>query len=351
MAKLISLSEIYVPENVRRSVDPKSIQELKKSILAVRKVSGGEKTLLQPIVVQRYEGPRGDQNQYKYELRYGFRRYEAFTQLFAEKPNVHIWAKQIPCNVDQFLDDEEGHAGIVYQLIENVHREAMNSMDEAYAVERLMKEAKCNQTQAAKTLGKTKGWVTQRLNLLKLDETVQSEIQDGKMTTSQAREMTRLKDKEDQKEALKELKAKEEKTGKKPKLQDTKDVVSKKKGDPPPEKPKEEAPPAPEPNSDLGHLTHEQKVAYAKDRAAARKAGEPDPPIPDAGAPTPPAPPPGVDVELPAKLQKEADKAKARVDKAKDFSEKAFFDGVKQALEYAQGDRKTIRFNKAAFKD
>lgn len=363
---LILLEEIRVPDNIRSDTEESSIDELIQSIRAVREVSGGEKSLVQPVIVRELSSSEiEDGSAYKYELRYGFRRFCAFKTLWERNARKYPWANKIPAQVDRWVDDEEEHAQVMYQLVENVQRQSMNILDEAVAIERLMKEAKVNQTKVAKMLGKSKGWVTQRLQLLKLDDTVQSEVQDGNIGQSQARELARIKDKEKQREALQEVK---EEDDDKASLDTTKKVVrkkireEKKEGNTTEE---ESTTPSKEEDTNdeeteesstpdllgdveidddinsVADLSHQEKKAYAILRREARQHNRPEPALPGTSS-------------LPAALQDQADTVKTRVEQAREDEDRmrqAFYAGADQALRYALGERKSIRWDKRQFED
>jgi ParB family chromosome partitioning protein len=71
---------------------------------------------------------------------------------------------------------------------ENIDREDYNAIEEARAVELLVRESKDYQT-AADKLGRTKPWITQRINLLKLAPEIQEKIKANKVALRDVRSL------------------------------------------------------------------------------------------------------------------------------------------------------------------
>lgn len=82
-----------------------------------------------------------------------------------------------------------------YALVENIQRQDLSPLAEARALQGLC-EVYGTQALAGQRLGKTQGWVSQRLRLLKLTPRVQEDLQSGVLTLSQARELARLEPEE-----------------------------------------------------------------------------------------------------------------------------------------------------------
>lgn len=202
----LSLDEIRVDpdKNPRKGMDDKAIEELMASIVATRELSGTQKTLLQPITVR--ELPKSEATgKEKYELRLGYRRYEALRRLYEKTTAAHDygWANRPECMVDDHdPDDETDHATQAFTLIENVQREAMTPIDEAQAIQRLITEHGLRQKDVVGLLGKSKGWVSQRLKLLKTAPEVQEALGQGTIGQAAGRQLARLEKKTDQKNLL-----------------------------------------------------------------------------------------------------------------------------------------------------
>lgn len=200
--QLIPLGEIKVDQakNPRKEVDNAATKELEESIKSVYALSGTHKTLLQPIVVR----PIKDDS-YTYELRFGFRRYAAMKNLWTSNPKERPWANKIPALIDDHdEEDEQNVSPLAFALIENVQRESMSPMDEAMAIDMMIHDFKMKQKDIAPLLGKSKGWVSQRLKLMNLAYEVREALAAGKIGHAAARQLSKLEDQETQADLLKE---------------------------------------------------------------------------------------------------------------------------------------------------
>ncbi|MFI6485254.1 ParB/RepB/Spo0J family partition protein [Nonomuraea sp. NPDC050663] len=92
-----------------------------------------------------------------------------------------------PVDVRQSADQSLQNA-----LIENIQRLAMEPLDEAEAIRKLMEKAELSQGGAAKALGKTPAWVSQRLSLLGLIPEMREALKDGRLKLEDARRIGRL---------------------------------------------------------------------------------------------------------------------------------------------------------------
>jgi len=128
----------------RKAIDNDSLAELAESI----KVQG----IIQPIIVR----PIADK---KYEIIAGERRWRA-AQL-AGLADVPVLVRNIP--------DEAASA---MALIENIQREDLNPLEEAYALKRLIDEFQMTQEEVAQSVGKSRVTITNLLRLLSLNADV-----------------------------------------------------------------------------------------------------------------------------------------------------------------------------------
>ncbi|HTX65563.1 MAG TPA: ParB/RepB/Spo0J family partition protein, partial [Opitutaceae bacterium] len=128
------------PYQPRKEIDPAQLAELAESIRA--------EGLLQPIVVR----PAGG----KFQLIAGERRWRAFQQLKL---------KSIPARV---LDASDASSATL-TLIENLQREGLNPIDEAYGYASLIRDFDLTQEQAAERVGKGRASVANSLRLLSLE--------------------------------------------------------------------------------------------------------------------------------------------------------------------------------------
>ena len=146
------------PSQPRRTFDEETLSALADSIRGVG--------VLQPILVRK-SGKR-------YQIIAGERRFRAAR--IAGYRNV-------PCIVRDYTREEELEAA----LIENLQRENLNPIEEAEAVQRLMKECGYTQEAAAQRLGKSRPGVANLLRLLTLPEDIKLLIVEGKLSEGHGR--------------------------------------------------------------------------------------------------------------------------------------------------------------------
>src|SRR5690606_26030232 len=135
------------PYQARREIEAEHLKELTESIKA--------EGLLQPIVVRRKEG--------KFELIAGERRWRAFQAL---------GLKVIPARVV----DASNASAAALGLIENLQREGLNPIEEAYGYASLIRDFDLTQEQASERVGKGRATVANALRLLSLDGELQGYI-------------------------------------------------------------------------------------------------------------------------------------------------------------------------------
>ncbi len=155
---------------IRRRLDGEATRALADSIR--------KRGVLQPIVV-RHDGAGGD----GYEIVAGERRWRAAR--IAELDRVPV--------VVHDLSDREG---LEVALVENVQRENLNAMEEARAYRRLIDEFGYNQDALAAAVGKSRSHVANTLRLLALPESVQSMLEDGRLSAGHARALISAPDAE-----------------------------------------------------------------------------------------------------------------------------------------------------------
>lgn len=160
------------PDQPRKHVG--SVEELKASIT--------EHGIIQPIVVS----PHGPE---MFRIIAGERRYTAAKELGL--PTVPAIIRTI-----------EEHRRLEVQLIENIHRQELNPIEEAQAFQRLMDEFKLSQRQLAKRLGKSPAGINQTLRILTLPVEILDSVQTSeRLTRSVLLEIAKLES-EDERLAL-----------------------------------------------------------------------------------------------------------------------------------------------------
>jgi len=146
------------PYQPRTVFDDEKLSELTTSVKEVG--------VLQPILLR-------EQNDH-YELIAGERRW-----LAARRAGL----SSIPAVVRRIQDIESFEQAI----IENLHREDLNPIDEAVAFHRLMDEFSMTQQQVAERVGRSRSAVANSLRLLQLSSGVQRLIMDGALSAGHAR--------------------------------------------------------------------------------------------------------------------------------------------------------------------
>lgn len=148
LPQAISLGKIQEnPQNPRKFFDEEGIRELAENIDAVG--------LLQPIRVR----PVGD----GYQIVHGHRRYRAVKMLGWET---------IPATVATMSDQKAYEVS----LSENILRADLSAIEEAEGFQRLIDEFDYTQKDVAQKFGKSQQFVSSRLVLLKLPESVKEKI-------------------------------------------------------------------------------------------------------------------------------------------------------------------------------
>lgn len=141
--------------------------------------------VIQPIVIRQTE-------ENEYEIIAGERRYRAMKKLGWE---------EVPAIVRN-LDDKET-ASIA--LIENLQREELSAIEEAYAYEKLLELHALTQEALAQRLGKGQSTIANKMRLLKLPDTIKQAILSKELSERHARALIALKDPEIQHEVFQEV--------------------------------------------------------------------------------------------------------------------------------------------------
>ena len=129
--------------------------------------------VIQPLIVQKRDN--------YYEIIAGERRWRA-----AKIAGV----KEIPVIIKDYSDQEI----MEISLIENIQREDLNPIEEAFAYKRLLEEYHLKQDEVAERVSKSRTAVTNSIRLLKLDKRVQQMVIDDMISTGHARSLITLED-------------------------------------------------------------------------------------------------------------------------------------------------------------
>ncbi len=151
------------PAQPRLYFDEEELRELAVSIAAVG--------IIQPVVVLPVESG--------YELVVGERRLRA-----AKLAGM----KTIPAIVTESAPAEQQ----MMALMENIHRSSLSPLEEAASFRDILERSGWNQSVLAEKLGRSQPSIANKLRLLKLDESVQRLVLEGKLSERQARALLPL---------------------------------------------------------------------------------------------------------------------------------------------------------------
>jgi len=148
---------------IRLTEDPERLKRLATSIK--------RRGLQQPILVR----PRGK----RFQLIAGSRRLNAFKALG--------W-KRIPA----FVVDQKAVDAVISSLIENIEREELDPISEAYALGVMLEQYHMSHKEIAEEVGRSEAWVSNRLRLLLLPREIRDQVMEGRIDPSTALELLRL---------------------------------------------------------------------------------------------------------------------------------------------------------------
>ena len=154
------------PRQPRQVFDDEALAELAESIEVVG--------LLQPIVVRRAGAGR-------YEIVMGERRWRACEM--AELSAIPAIVRETPD--DNLLRDA---------LIENLHRQQLNPLEEASAYQQLLDDFDATHEELARRIGRSRPHITNTIRLLNLPPTVQRRVAAGVLSAGHARALLGIDD-------------------------------------------------------------------------------------------------------------------------------------------------------------
>jgi ParB family chromosome partitioning protein len=141
--------------------------------------------VLQPVLVR----PTGDG---KFELIAGERRWRAARR---------VGLQTIPALVRE-TDDA---AALEQALVENVHRDDLNPLEEAAAYQQLIEDFGLTHDEVAARVGRSRATVTNTLRLLQLPPAIQKAVQEGKLSNGHARALLGTPDRAFQEQLAKQI--------------------------------------------------------------------------------------------------------------------------------------------------
>ena len=164
----IDLSKIEVnPFQPRSTFDKEKLSEL---IISIKNIG-----LIQPVTLKKI-------SKNKFQLISGERRLKAFEELKLKK---------IPSYIRNANDQES----LEMALVENIHRQDLDSIEIAISYKRLIDEINLTQEELSSKIGKKRSTISNYLRLLKLNPIIQSGIKDGFISMGHGRAMINIEDK------------------------------------------------------------------------------------------------------------------------------------------------------------
>ena len=147
------------PNQPRRGFDEDTLAALTASVR--------ELGVLQPVLVR----PLGDD---RYELVAGERRWRAAKR--AGLPSVPA-----------IVRDVDDATSLEHALVENIHRQDLNALEEAAAYQQLIEDFHLTHDQVASRVGKSRAAVSNTLRLFQLPPAIQKMVADGELSAGHAR--------------------------------------------------------------------------------------------------------------------------------------------------------------------
>lgn len=170
------------PLQPRQHFDEEALAELVTSITEVG--------LLQPVVVREID--KAADGSARYELVMGERRWRASRE---------VGMDTIPAIVRDTSDDDM----LRDALLENLHRQELNPLEEAAAYQQLLAEFGATHEELAAKIGRSRPQITNTIRLLQLPAAVQSRVAAGVLSAGHARAILGLPNPEAQEEMAKRV--------------------------------------------------------------------------------------------------------------------------------------------------
>lgn len=171
--------DLIEPNNLqpRTRFDDAQLEELAQSILA--------NGIVQPLLVRKVGGLR-------FQIVAGERRWRA-----AQRAGL----QRIPAVVREVPDEKM----LELALIENIQRQELNAIEEAYAYKRLIETLGLTQETVAQRVGRDRTFVTNYLRLLRLPEDIQKLVEENQISMGHARALLGIDDNEKQRQVAQSI--------------------------------------------------------------------------------------------------------------------------------------------------
>ncbi len=167
--KLVFIDNLYPSKYQPR-------KEFNQEALDALVLSIKEKGVLQPLLVRK--------NNDKYEIIAGERRWRA---------SKLAGLREVPV-IEKEMSNKEV---LEVALIENLLREDLNIIEEAYGYNRLIREFSHTHDALSQVIGKSRSYITNTLRLLTLPVSIQENIKNGELTSGHAKVLVGLENAED----------------------------------------------------------------------------------------------------------------------------------------------------------
>jgi ParB family chromosome partitioning protein len=174
-----SFAELPIEAIRPNAVQPRQVFDedaLAELVNSIREVG-----LLQPVVVRRRTS--GDGGEDSYELVMGERRWRA-----AQEAGLTT----IPAIIRETDDNDM----LRDALLENLHRAALNPLEEASAYQQLLEDFGCTHDELASRIGRSRPQISNTIRLLKLGPAVQRKVAAGVLSAGHARSLLAVEDPE-----------------------------------------------------------------------------------------------------------------------------------------------------------
>lgn len=157
-------------EQPRKKFDEEKIIELADSIR--------EHGIIQPLVIKKIDGDKFDCKE-EYEIIAGERRYRA---------SKYLGLETLPCIIKELSEKEN----MLLAIIENMQRENLNPIEEAEGLNKMIESYNMTQGKVAKSIGKSRVYVTNALRLLKLPVEIRNMIFENKISNGHGRALINI---------------------------------------------------------------------------------------------------------------------------------------------------------------
>lgn len=178
-----SISEVFIsqiqanPFQPRTAFEETALQELANSI----KIHG----VIQPITVRKM----------------GYDSYQIISGERRTRASILAGLTKIPAYIRVANDQEM----LEMALIENIQREELNPIEIGLSYKRLMEECNLKQDEVGERVGKNRSTVNNYLRLLKLSDTIQLALKEGKISMGHARAIINVEDPKKQEWMLEQM--------------------------------------------------------------------------------------------------------------------------------------------------